>query len=243
MQAHARPITAGRVLCVVTVTDRDLVSPYGFVRIKMLIMGAVLAIAAGGTGACATGPAKSCWPVACPTDTSTPDGGAAGRGPKDNRPPNRPAGPTPVVDDGWVTFFAEVLDAAGVAVPDTESGTITAAGLDADYQLVNDWTNADTGQPGVPVEMNASFPAAISIQPGPTTYLLSFTASAFLPTGWYLYCHVRRGKITKTQGNTVNGPPLSDRKSLPAGPGLGASSVFCTYPDLPNGVEPPPIGG
>ena len=205
----------------------------------MLIM--AVAVAAT-TAACATGPAKSCWPVACPDTTTAPGGAGPGNPrPPDNRPPNRPSGEPPT-DTGWVTFIVEALDDAGVPVPQGESGTITAAGFDTNYQLVNDWTNADTGQPGYPVDTSAAFPASISVLPGPATYLLSFTASAFLPTGWQLYCHVHRGKITLTQGNTVTGPAISSRKSLPAGPGLGASSVFCTYPDLPNGVEPPHVG-
>ena len=207
-------------------------------RIKMLIM--AVAVAAT-TAACATGPAKSCWPVACPDTTTAPGGVRPGNPrPPDNRPPNRPTGEGPGTDEGWITFFAEVLDDAGAPVNAGESGTVTAAGFEADLTtLATDWTNADTGQPGYPVHVAASYPAAISLQPGPKTYLLTFTASAFLPSGWVLYCHVHHGKITLTQGNTVTAPVISWHKSLPAGPGLGASSVFCTYPELPTGVEPP----
>ena len=198
-------------------------------RIKIVIMVAVALTAAAG---CATGPTKSCWPVACPTDTSTGDGGAAGRGPKDNRPPNRPDGPTPpAVADGSFTFVGEVLDDTGTPVTTVETGRITVGAIDDDMQPVSAWVNEDTGRPEPVVDRVTQFPVWFHVDPLPTVHIYSFTAEAILPANWSVKCTVVAGDVRSNPGLLV-AAVISSHVGLKSTGSSMPATASCTYPGI-----------
>lgn len=154
--------------------------------------------------------------------------GCGPRGPRDNRPPNRPPGPAaPNYAGTTITFWAWTYAPNGDEMVASVGFILTS--LTADGNPATITRDDGTTQEAVFTEPAVLSPYGAEVTLGPGVAAVTFLLSATLPKGSTLECEVRDGPRTNPHAPVISGNAFriaSQENALPVANG----TVLCSFP-------------